>query len=522
MSELTEEEKLLKLDPKVKLVNYPKDKEEWKLLEDYCHNDAFISYKWFKSVYLPDCIEQGVKPSFTSASHSLKVFRTNYLNDEINIDATFHYMIRLAYYGGRTECVKRGKAYNVTCGDFNSLYPSCMLEEMPDPNSEYYKKICSMRDIENYEGLTYVEGFQDDRYITVLPYKIEVQGTKKLIFPCGYLKGYWINLELRKAIKNGFTITKFGDGIIYTKTKKYFYTFINDCYTRRSNFKNECQLCKKINKIKDAKKCLCGGDLGNPQESTEKLKMNSNYGKYAQVYEESTTLIPSHAVTFKDLENATTSIKHEGSGHEWIEIKNSNSEPNDYSVPIWSAQITAIARCKLFDVISQRQVQEHLSYMDTDSVFLKDNFMVPTSDKLGEIKLEYKCDECIFVKPKFYTAKNPKIKGVNSIRTKNQFLEVLKSHKVVEDSFIRFTTAIKSKPNHKLFGVKVNQIISKDKTIDLEDSKRDWLGKKFNQNELQDSKPLYINQKQEVCIRKGRSYIPMPKRKMLDSETLFC
>jgi hypothetical protein len=397
-----------------------------------------------------------------------------------------------------------------------------MLEPMPHPNYEYYKKQCSMKDILEYEGCTYVEGYQEERYITLLPYKIDVLGTTKLIFPCGYLKGYWMNIELREAVKQGFKINKFGDGLIYTKTKSFFNRFVTDGYNKRNRLKNECQKCKKINTIKCAKVCECGGILGNPAEAMEKLKLNSHYGKYAQVYSESTTLIPSHAVCFNDMKFCVNSVIHKGTGHEWLEIKNENGEPNDYSLPIFSAQITAIARLKLFKLLNQKEIQKHLCYLDTDSLFLKSNFEVPSSDELGDVKLEYKCDECIFVKPKFYISKNPKIKGVNSVKTKSAFMNVIKNKKVIEDAFVRFTTAIKSKPSHKMYGKKVNEIIVKEKDIDLEDSKRDWLGKEFDINDLQDSMPFYINKNQQVCIRNGNSYVPIPKRKLVEKEVIHC
>ena len=72
---------------------------------------------------------------------------------------------------------------------------------------------------------------------------------------------------------------------------------------------------------------------------------------------------------------------------------------------------------------------------------------------------------------------------------------------VTEDTFVRFTTAIKSKPHHKSFGLKVNQIIEKTKEIDLDDDKRNWFNKSFNEKSLQDSKPLFIDEKGNVLCK---------------------
>jgi hypothetical protein len=482
MSKLTDEEKDLHLEPKVLSVKYPKNKKEWRLLRDYCHNDAFISYKWFKDVYLESCMIDCVKSSFTSASHSLKNFRTNYLDEEIKVNSKYHHMIKSAYFGGRTECVKRGLVDSnkkISYFDVNSLYPSCMLHDMPHPNYEKYIKQCTIRDILEYEGCTYVEGYQEERYITLLPYKAEINGSEKLIFPYGFIKGYYMNIELREAMNNGFEIHKFGDGLIYTKTKKFFHKFITDSYNKRLKFKKE----------------------NNPLESMEKLKMNSLYGKFGFNYDESTTLIPLSSITQKDFEGCVKKDLFSYCGYDWIQIVYENGEPTDYSIPIWSAQITALARLTLFKMISNPQIQKHLCYMDTDSIFLKDGMTIPTSDKLGDFKLEKDFDSAIFVKPKFYFTSYAKIKGVNSIRTKSEFMKVLHNKVVTEDTFVRFTTAIKSKPHHKSYGLKVNQIVERTKEINLDDDKRNWFNKNFDENHLQDSKPLFINEKGNVICK---------------------
>jgi hypothetical protein len=54
---------------------------------------------------------------------------------------------------------------------------------------------------------------------------------------------------------------------------------------------------------------------------------------------------------------------------------------------------------------------------------------------------------------------------------------------------MKLRSVIGLKKHHKFYGKKVNEIIIKNKKMDLEDTKRDWCGQKFDVNGQQDSKP---------------------------------
>jgi len=438
----------------------PKNKEELKLLSTYCMNDADISRSFFDERIIPYINSKECRLKPTIASTSLEIYRKNYLAKTYKISPySVHEKVFNAYYGGRTETFKRGTYENVNCYDFNSLYPSVMINELPDPNT--YREIKSMTSylVENYHGVTYIEGFQEETYIPLLPVRMD----NKLLFPVGIIKGYYTHIELRKAVQNGLKIKKYGKGVIYLKTCKPFEKFVRKIYKERREQQKK----------------------GDPLQLMSKIVLNSLYGKFAFNYRFNNQFKPMEKMSPDDLVN--NQFVEEING--FVYVKNTGlTDPTTYSIPIWSCYITAYARLLLYEFMQKPNIQENLLYCDTDSLFLMNGTTLPESTKLGKLKLEYNCNKATFVRPKFYNAEKVKIKGIRSIKTKQEFKDFLENPVTFEQRFTKLRTAIRSKSNHKNGVLKPNQIIRVSKKLNLEDEKRKW-DKHFDPDGQEDSKP---------------------------------
>lgn len=426
----------------------------------YCVNDAEISRIFFKDFIIKYINQQRLKLKTTIASTSLADYRRNYLDNIYKVESTeVHDKVFKAYYGGRTEVFKRGTFHNVNCYDINSLYPSQMIKEMPDPNSVQDLNSSNQYLIDNYDGVSYVEGYQEDTYLPILP----VRYNQKLIFPTGLIKGYYTHYELRKAQNNGFNVKYIGDGVIYTKKCKPFERFIKAKYQKR-----------KMQKEK-----------GDPMELMTKLIMNSLYGKFAYNYKTKDSLIPVNELTEKEI-NDSSYIEDLGNGY--VTLSSDTGQPCTYSFPIFSCYITAYARIKIWE--EMQKVKDKLIYCDTDSMFLIDK-KIKSSNELGEFKFEYNSKDAIFIKPKMYMTQEVKIKGVKKVN-KEVFKQILKNPTITQERFVKYRTAIRSKDHHKHGKLKINQIIPITKTLDLEDSKRFWSNYFVPENE-EDSKPIKLS-----------------------------
>lgn len=441
----------------------PKTETQLEELIKYCENDAEISRVFFNNFIVKFANDNKVKLKSTIASTSLADFRRNYLNKWYKVEPIeIHNKIFKAYYGGRTEVFKRGTFKNVNCYDINSLYPSVMVKKLPNPNSFIDISSSSQYHIDHYEGVSYVEGFQEERYIPILPVRFK----DKLVFPCGIIKGFYTHIELREAQKNGFNVKYIGSGVIYTKECTIFKRFVESKYKTRKY--------QKSNK--------------DPMEIMTKLTMNSLYGKFAFNYRESNSLIPVNDLSPKQVENATY-IEDLGNG--FISLSSSSDLPTNYSFPIFSCYITAHARLKIWR--EMEKVKENLVYCDTDSMFLNDNKTIDSSDVLGEFKHEYFKEEAIFVKPKMYFTEYAKVKGVSSIKTEKQFKDLMINPTINEERFIKYRSVMRSKEHHKNGVLKINEIINITKKLSLEDEKRQWESK-FNYKIMEESKPLTLKE----------------------------
>jgi len=119
----------------------------------------------------------------TISGLSMGIYRTNYLQPQFKIPNTtgdVEKAIRSAYYGGRTE-VFTPFVENLQSYDYNSLYPSAMLKPMPGGEPIY----SILKDLSKIFGFVKARITTTNDKIPVLPARVNINGTEKLIFPNG-------------------------------------------------------------------------------------------------------------------------------------------------------------------------------------------------------------------------------------------------------------------------------------------------------------------------------------------------
>lgn len=349
---------------------------------DYCIRDTQILLlaiiKFNEMIFN----EFGTNIGLTIASTAQKVWLTHFLKQDLKVNKYDKYF-RNSYYGGRTEVLqKRGQyVYPAYYHDFNSLYPSVMLEgKYPNPETLKFLNIINtdIKFIEEYEGVSDIEIEIPDMKYPPLPYKW--QG--KLIFPIGTLRGWYNHNEIRLALKYGAKIKKIYSTVFSKETVNYFEDYVIQMYSKRLMYKSE------------------GNTMG---DLFTKLLLNSLYGKFAQKVER------------KELGFIFEEPKPK-KGYQWI------FEPyRDSNVGIWklvddqgkvvfkegynnvvsfASYTTSMARIKLYEAVQDVYLYGgEVYYTDTDSII--SDIKIEDSKELGKLKIE---DTGIFVgyAPKVY------------------------------------------------------------------------------------------------------------------------
>jgi len=360
-------------------------------------------------------------------------------------------------YEGRVWCVSVDKKNIVVRRNGkvfisgNSLYPSVMLNEFPDPNTFRKTYQNTTEYIDSYDGISKVDVYCPPMDYPLLPFRYD----NKLIMPTGTFTGWWTHIELKRAKQLGYIIKRVHQSIYYKKNCIPMRNYVLDLYDLRLQYQKE----------------------NNPMELVVKLFMNSLYGKFGQKFLDKDNLTyMNHSL--KQLEKYK-SFERIG---DFIRLVQ-DAKPSVFCIPIWASYVTAYGRIKLHDTITDCDPV----YCDTDSVITKKKYASRTD--IGKLKLEMKIKRGIIVKPKCYFIKNNetshvKIKGLGIKLKESQFYAFLHNPTKTYDRFIK----IKESLRRKLIP---NEIVEITKSYDLEDTKRTW-EKPFNFNELQYSTPIEL------------------------------
>jgi len=343
-------------------------KADFEELKTYNMRDSEITYKFMK-FYINSSEKIGGTFKNTIASNSMALFKNAYLGDakyyqpnEIVLLEQFE-----SYYGGRTEAFKRGYFEDKNYYDFNSLYPTVMLDELPDPNSLRINRKNTVKYINKYEGISKVDVFvfHNQKY-PVLPFRNDIG---RVIFPTGNISGWYTHIELRKAVEQGAVIKKVYKSQYFIKNCRPFKDFVTDLYNLRKEYKAD----------------------NNPLEFVTKITLNSLYGKFGQKFKDKDNWVHKDAISLKELSKQKT-IERKG---DYLRIVQ-DCKPSAFCIPIWATYITAKARLKLHNTL----LVTNPIYCDTDSVITEKEIV--TGDELGDLKLEMKIKRGVVVRPKFY------------------------------------------------------------------------------------------------------------------------
>lgn len=467
-----------------------KNSSEGRYLEKYNVQDSYISYL-FAEFLQKNFNDLGSTLKCTVASTSMNIFKRNYLKHWIMqpkkqvIEEQFN-----AYYGGRVESFYRGYISSNNNNpyflyDINSLFPHVMREKnYPNPNSIKLGVDLSK------EGYTYCNiRSPENLYYPLLPHRTE---DNKLLFPLGEFRGWHSNIELRKAIELGYIINPI-KGYHYTMVFNPFKDFITDLYNKRLD-------------------CL---KKGSATQLIYKLCMNSNYGKWGQrLYYQDLLFADSEKDNKKFLKVCEENKQRHKIGlksryeiditEKYVKTKDGNEyfKPIIYYVrdtesenypkfinPIMAIYTTSYARLELYNWIEKvLKMGKKVLYCDTDSLIT--DAILPTGEKLGQLKKEIDIKEGVIVKPKFYYLQDSdnsivvKSKGMSNLKTLMKFKKTIRTR---EYSYVKFTKFKESIRRDLDF----NEKIKIRKIIDLEDNKREWDGL-FNERKIEKSKPLII------------------------------
>jgi hypothetical protein len=355
-------------------------KRENEIIE-YCRRDVEITEKVF--LEFKDFLEkQGIYTlPITASQMSFKLYNKlnkNQLNGKYIKD---DYLFLESYFGGRTEYFYIGKYYgNIYAYDFNSLYPSVML------NYSYPVQFVKSEVLPNYDDflkmITYFEGVgifeihaENTFYYVDGNTKIEigllpVKFNGKIIYP----KGHWIGIyninEIRYAIENGYKVKPLYVEYWYPSKLPKIDEFINYWY-----------------EIKKSKKGLFS--------LIAKIILNSLYGKFMQInqgYE-------------------LTVMKTEDDYANFIELEEGLGIGINRDLPLQRGKstflsigsyITSWARIELLKKMKEAiRKDAKILYCDTDSLFLTKKVLME-SDELGKLKIEKEAKNINIISAKSY------------------------------------------------------------------------------------------------------------------------
>lgn len=336
-----------------------------------------------------------------SASHLAKqVFQQFYLTTNLSGSLDEDYAIeKSSYHGGM--CMNYVKGYckeKIYAYDINSSYPYSMLKKMPF----IFLKQTSYMNTKLIQHDLYYVMFEFPEYSRLCNLAMKVED--ELVFLKKGEGWYWgCELIISQKLNATLVILKHR----HYKAKKLFSEYIMDIYEKRKQAKAD----KNMILVELYKKLL-----------------NSLYGKFGQKlhhknYIEKYDMFIGNNMKLNNLKMLTNECIYV-EYHDKYEYFN-----NIGSLVRFSSYISAQSRCTLLDPITNIN-QQHLLYMDTDSLFLTCKI---NNKYLNEIELgKFKCEEYnegIFICAKNYMLSDGikeicKMKGVNKAEKKN-YMELL-------------------------------------------------------------------------------------------------
>ena len=440
----------------------------------YMKNDIVSLYqiidKFSKEMY--ELENLNITSVSTLSSIALKTYLTNYYNKKkspIHIPRHENYQdIKNAYFGGRVEVFK-GYVENVYIYDVVSLYPSCMLKDLPIGNISR----STDSNIDNYFGFCYASvNVPKGIRAPILPFRSD---NGNLFYPTGNWSGWYTSEILKKARDSQNVTIEVHHGYKMDKSNELFSKFVEKYSQIKINAENEGN---------------------NAKRTTAKLVLNSLYGRFGLKYEP-------HTIEFVDSSTADQiSINHEVYDRLYIDnniefikyttlpseiLKELNREEYNklkYKTDLdgehvvraltISAMITSYASIMMNPFLNM--ADNPCYYTDTDSLFTK----YPLEDKyvgkeLGKFSFKGIAKRAYFISPKTYCLIMEddtviiKCKGLdNKLLNENHFKELLSGNNVSIDTRKIFTNLKKGVGGIKSMNLTIKPEINNRKSIKSE------------------------------------------------------
>jgi hypothetical protein len=345
-----------------------------KVVIEYLKHDCIGLYEVLDK-FKNEILKIGGDLGLTIASTSMKTFTRKFQDKPFYMcEQETNDILRQGYYGGRTEIFRmiapKQEHQVYYYYDINSLYPFVMHEYEYPTSKPNVVSMPTKRTITEGHGLTYADIVAPKGlYIPLLPSKLQIKESKKLMFVLGHYEGWWDNDFLRKAYELGYAIIPKKSYIF--DSDYIFKGFVDSFYKIKQNAQKD-----------------------TPMYMISKLIMNSLYGKYGQRQEtesmikDDTPDMDKYKIKSYDIETGWTTVIEHGKGK--------------FYLPQISIHVTTMAQLWLYKSIEEILSKDYnVYYCDTDSI-ITDYGNMRTSKLLGEWKLEKKVMEGYFVLPKMY------------------------------------------------------------------------------------------------------------------------
>lgn len=361
------------------------------IFREYFEYDCKALYELLeKGIAISELTEEEFIKCPTAPALAMKIFKTKYPEQYKTITDNHNPLFvenffRNAYVGARTEVFRpllQGQGYHY---DVNSLYPYVMLvNDFPIGHYDVvYDNIESnyiYESIKNNEGvftnaIFWADVEQPDTYLPVLPYHAK----DRLYFPVGSFSGYWTDVELFEAERQG-AIINVKSCVVWKRKAPVFKDFITE-------------LMKGKMESTGAKR------------NFYKLIQNSFYGKWGMNRIRETYYEWSEAKEKELKEKGIPYIITRLSKNLEIICCNVSAKHIEYIHPEISTYITSYARLVLYKALrAQVDAGANIYYCDTDSMVTDRPLPADmVDDKIyGKWKLERTINEGIFLQPKFY------------------------------------------------------------------------------------------------------------------------
>lgn len=412
-------------------------------LSEYCKRDVEI-IKEMLLQYIEFLIKYDLGNfQKTTPSQSFTAFRHRFMQDQIFIHANPQVALleRQSYRGGRNEAFFIGKVPVKVLGlDFNSLYPSVMLEaELPAKLIKYTHCI-TVNLLEVYLRDYCVTAHVN---ITVTEPCIALK-KERLLFPTGTFDVTLTTPELLYVLEH-HKINSVECAAIYEKAR-IFEGYVTELYSLRLDFKRE------NNEVYDL---------------LTKLFLNSLYGKFGQQNETINCVgeCPAGVVLYERCIDYETSRKYLrwSFGGKVYERSGLKTEARHSFVGI-AAHITAYARMRLWHAIKLAE-PSNVFYCDTDSLYTNiDGYKrlkpLIDSEKLGALKVEKRNKSMTIYGCKDYRlGRTAVIKGIKKGSKR------LKKNKYKQTRFLKFRSLLRrgslDAPIEELYSKELKRIYKK-------------------------------------------------------------